>query len=540
MKRVASVVASLALFGCGPSEPDPAPRVVSVVPEGEGVAPDAPGITVRFSEPVEPSGVEDGRFVALASDADAKAAATAAASATGIGPGVAVVPARVALADGGMAAELRPEGPLHALGAYAVVVGTGIRSASGRAVLDPTGRKRAFATTFRTGPMPDRIPPAARWIVPPHGPVPANLGQIRIGFSEAVTGSLSVKGVAGRPGTPDSDVLSLSLDGPLPAGQLAPVLDEVRDAGGNRPPPLPGIEVATCSDVLAPVVDPATVRVLAADTSISVAAEAPEVARLGIEVAVERLGEGCGSLPDVPGSLVAWGDFAPCPGHDPCGAGTRCPVAATVTGLCPGRRVRVRLLAEDLAGNVATPGAWMVAATGSPAPRVVLTEVLAEAATPQAGGEYVEVANLGSGEADLTGWKLAKRSASGAVSRCTLEPKGGPLAPGEHGLVVGGAWDGRYTTPAGVPLFACGATSLAGGLADDRAPAVALESPTGAVVSGFGWTGSSLRCAGRSVERTLPRGEDAASNLACAIVAPGTPGACNGNTPPEECPRRPF
>ena len=105
---------------------------------------------------------------------------------------------------------------------------------------------------------------------------------------------------------------------------------------------------------------------------------------------------------------------------------------------------------------------------------------------------------------------------------------------------MGGSWDGRYPLPAGVPLFHCGATSLAGGLADDRAPAIALESPAGAVVSGFGWAAPSLRCTGRSVERVLPGGDDAATNFACAKAAPGTPGACNGNTPPAECPRRPY
>ena len=540
MKTLASVLAAVALAACGPAEPAPAPRVTSVAPEGEGIPPDAPGIVVRFSEPVEPSGVEDGRFLALASEAEARSAATAAASATGIGPGVAVVAARVALTDGGAAAELLPEAPLQPQGAYAIVVGTGIRSVSGRAVMDPTGRKRAFATTFRTGPMPDRVPPTARWIAPPHGPVPLNLKEIRIGFSEAVAGSLSVKGVAGRPGTVAPGVLSLALDGPLPSVELVPVLDDVRDAGGNRPLPLPGIAAASCRDDRAPAVDPASVRVLQADTALTLAADSSEVTRLGVEVAVERLGEGCGALPDLPGSLVGWGEFAPCAGHDPCGAPARCPVTATAAGLCPGRRVKARLLAEDLAGNAATPGPWMVAATGSPAARPVVTEVLADAATPQAGGEYLEVANLGSGDADLTGWKLAKRSASGAVSRCTIEPQGGPLPPGGHGLVVGGSWDGRYPVPAGVPLFHCGATSLAGGLADDRAPAIALESPAGAVVSGFGWAAPSLRCTGRSTERVLPGGDDAATNLACAKVAPGTPGACNGNTPAADCPRRPY
>jgi hypothetical protein len=198
------------------------------------------------------------------------------------------------------------------------------------------------------------------------------------------------------------------------------------------------------------------------------------------------------------------------------------------------------MLAEDLAGNAAAPGAWLAAVTGSAAPRVVLTEVLADAATPQAGGEYVEVANVGSGDADLTGFRLAKRSTTGTVSRCTLEPRGGPLPAGGHGLVVGGSWDGRYAVPAGVPLFHCGATSLAGGLADDRAPAVALESPAGAVVSGIGWAEPSLRCTGRSLERIQPAGEDAPANLACAKEAPGTPGACNGNTPAADCPRRPY
>jgi hypothetical protein len=540
VKKLASLLAAAALAACSPAEPDPAPRVVSVVPEGEGIPPDAPGISVRFSEAVEASGVEDGRFLALATEAEARSAATAAGSATGIGPGVAVVPARVALTEGGATAELVPEAPLQPQGAYAVVVGTGIRSASGRAVLDPTGRKRAFATTFRTGPMPDRIPPTARWIAPPHGPVPLNLKEIRIGFSEAVTGSLSVKGVAGRPGTVSSDVLSLALDGQLPSAPLAPVLEEVRDAGGNRPPPLPAIAAASCRDDRAPAVDPASVRVLAADTALTLAADSSEVTRLGAEVAVERLGEGCGSLPDVPGSLVAWGEFAPCPGHDPCGPPARCPAAATASGLCPGRRVKVRLLAEDLAGNAAAPGPWMVAATGSPAARPVVTEVLSDAATPQAGGEYVEIANLGSGDADLGGWKVAKRSATGAVSRCTIEPKAGPIPPGGHGLVVGGSWDGRYPLPAGVPLFHCGATSLVGGLADDRAPAIALESPAGAVVSGFGWAAPSLRCTGRSVERVLPGEEATGTNVACAKAAPGTPGACNGNTPAAECPRRPY
>ncbi|HET8733409.1 MAG TPA: Ig-like domain-containing protein, partial [Anaeromyxobacteraceae bacterium] len=231
-------IACLVAAGCGPAEPDPAPRVLGVVPEGDGVAPDQPGIAVRFSEPVEPGGVEDGRFVALAADADAKSVATAAATATGIGPGAAVVPARVALGAGGAEATVTPAAPLQPLAAYAVVVGTGIRSLSGKAVLDPTGRKRAFAATVRTGVVPDRVAPVARWLSPPHGPVPSNLREIRIGFSEPVTGSLSLRGVPGRSRAVAPDVLALGLDGPVAPGPLAPALDDVRDGGANRPLPL--------------------------------------------------------------------------------------------------------------------------------------------------------------------------------------------------------------------------------------------------------------------------------------------------------------
>ncbi len=536
----AVAVVGLAVGACGPSEPDAAPRVVAVVPEGDGVLPDRPGISVRFSEPVEPSGVEDGRFVALAAEADAKAVATAAGGATGVGPGAAVVPATVRLSEGGIAAELVPEAPLRPRESYAIVVGTGIRSVSGRAVLDPTGRKRAFATTFRTGDQPDRVPPAARWLSPPHGPVPRNLREVRLGFSEPVTGTLSVAGVAGRASAPATDVLSLRLDGALPGPVLEPLLDAVRDAGGNRPAPMPPLAVAACRDDRPPAVDPASVRVLASDTALTVAAEVSEVARVGVEVAVERLGEACGSLPDAPATLVAWVDPSPCPGADPCGAAARCPVTVTAGGLCPGRRVRLRVLAEDLAGNAAAPGEWVVAATSAPAARLVLTEALADAASPQAGGEYVEVANLGSADADLAGHRLAKRSATGAISRCVIEPLGGPVPAGGHGLVVGGAWDGRYLVPPGVPLFRCGASSLAGGIADDRPPALALEAPGGALLSGLGWSGPAVRCTARSVERVHPAGEDAAGNWACAPAAPGTPGACNASTPAGECPRRPF
>lgn len=157
-------------------------------------------------------------------------------------------------------------------------------------------------------------------------------------------------------------------------------------------------------------------------------------------------------------------------------------------------------------------------------PRVALVEALADAAAPEAGGEYAEVLDLGGRGADLAGFRLAKRTAAGALQRCTLEPLAGAAgaAPGGRALVVGGGYDGRYALPAGVAVYACGATALLGGLANDRPVALALESPGGAPISGLGWDAVAPRCAGVPVERAVPDGPDAASNLRCA-AAP-TPG----------------
>jgi len=208
-------------------------------------------------------------------------------------------------------------------------------------------------------------------------------------------------------------------------------------------------------------------------------------------------------------------------------------------GLCPGTRVRVRLLGEDLARHRSAAGPWFEAASLPPRPAPVLSEVLADADAPEAGGEYVEVANLGTGEADLVGYVLAKRTSSGAFTRCTLaQLDGGAVPPGSHALLVGGAYDGRYALAPGTPVYGCGASALAGGLANDRAPALALEDPQGLVVSSAGLAEPAARCAEGALERIHPAGPDASANWAC----PGarTPGACNRSTPAAECPRRPW
>lgn len=167
-------------------------------------------------------------------------------------------------------------------------------------------------------------------------------------------------------------------------------------------------------------------------------------------------------------------------------------------------------------------------------PSVALTEALARAAAPAAGGEYAEVENLGSTPADLAGFRLAKRTASGTVQRCVLEPaEAGPIPARGRGLLAGGALDGRYGLPSSLPVFRCGASALLGGLADDRPVALALESPGGAPLSSLGWPSAAPLCAEGPLERIHPAGPDAPANLSCSGVP--TPGACNASTPAGEC-----
>ncbi len=160
-------------------------------------------------------------------------------------------------------------------------------------------------------------------------------------------------------------------------------------------------------------------------------------------------------------------------------------------------------------------------AAAGPPPWPTLTEIRADAATPEAGGEYVELANLGEGPLDLYGHRLAKRTATGAIASCALPPDA-VVAPGAVALVVGGAYDGRYALPAGVALLACGGAALLGGLANDRPPEVLLLAPDGAVAASLGQGGIAPLCPAAAV-RLDPAGPDEASNLACA-EGEGTPG----------------
>jgi hypothetical protein len=161
-----------------------------------------------------------------------------------------------------------------------------------------------------------------------------------------------------------------------------------------------------------------------------------------------------------------------------------------------------------------------------PPPTVLLTEVLADAATPEAGGEYAEVLNLGPGPLDLAGWRFEKRTTAGAWSGCNIgEGAGGPVAVGAVALVVGGAWDGRYPLPGVTATYPCGATSLAGGIANDRPPELRLLDPSGAPAAHLD-AAAVPACAGALEADPLP--PESGEGAACCRCTEGSPGSIPG------------
>ena len=531
----AALVPSLA---CSPALPAPLPRVVSTAPQGS-VPAGRVTVEIVFSAPLDPQGIEDGRYFALCRREDLRDVSQLAEAEEGIMAGAPVVPSRAQLLDEGRRATITPDAALEPDSAWAAVLSKRARSIDGRPVLDADGRPHSIAVQFETGAAADVDPPQPRWLLPPHGPAPANLSALRVAFDEPVSGALALASPEPpvNPVAVGPDLLGLDLGGPLPPGPLDLRLDQVRDAAGNAPAPLQAMEISPCSSDAAPAVS--SVQVAPGDLSITVDAALGGMGKLGVEVSTAPDEPACGAVPAAPEVLEVVSEVLPCPGWDPCAPGTSsCPgTSLVIGGLCPGRTLKLRAFSEDLAGHRGGAGTWIEAATLPPRPAPVLTEALADADTPEAGGEYAEVANVGTGDADLVGFALAKRSASGAMSRCTLEAKaGGPIAPGGYALVVGGAYDSRYELPPGTVLYQCGSKALAGGLANDRALALALEDANGQAISTMGIAEAAPRCPQGALERIQPVGPDAAVNWACPATR--TPGACNRSTPPESCPKR--
>ena len=131
-------------------------------------------------------------------------------------------------------------------------------------------------------------------------------------------------------------------------------------------------------------------------------------------------------------------------------------------------------IAYDSAGTITLTCVTATTPVGAAAVRINEVQT---GTSSSAADEFVEIVNAGTATAEVGGWKIVYRSASG-TSDTTLAtiPTGTALAPGSFYLVGGAAYDG---TVAADESFSAGLAATGG--------AAGLRDATGALVDGVGW-----------------------------------------------------
>jgi len=154
--------------------------------------------------------------------------------------------------------------------------------------------------------------------------------------------------------------------------------------------------------------------------------------------------------------------------------------------------------------------------------------------TGAATNEFVEIVNAGTAAADISGWKLVYRSATG-TSDTVLDtiPDGTTLAAHAFYLFGGSGYTG---SPAADQSFSTGLAATAGGLG--------LRDTTGALVDSVGWGSTAANglvegtpapappatAAPGSSDVRRPDGHDTNDNsVDFAVTTPPTPRATNGS-----------
>lgn len=210
MTRAARPALATLLFAAAchpgmPDAPEALPRVEKVEPTGSGVPTSLAEVSVTFTAPVSSEGLVDGRRLVLVPASAEHAAVQAVESEAGAAGLEGTVPGRIALEQDGKRAVLAPSAPLHALVSYVLVVGSKLRAADGRGVLDAEGRQRPTVAPFQTGAASG----------PPARPV---IAQIRVDAETPEAGGEYV--VIQNRGTGRLDLYGHRLEKRSPAGAV--------------------------------------------------------------------------------------------------------------------------------------------------------------------------------------------------------------------------------------------------------------------------------------------------------------------------------
>jgi len=159
--------------------------------------------------------------------------------------------------------------------------------------------------------------------------------------------------------------------------------------------------------------------------------------------------------------------------------------------------------------------------TGGGTANVILNEILANEPGSNTAGEFVEIVNIGTAAADLSGWTLSDSTAT----RHTF-PSGTSLAAGKAVVVFAGA----SAIPAGLTnavAASTGALSL-----NNSGDTVTLTSNTSTVISSFTYTSTLAGQDGVSMNRNPDAGSTASFVLHTALSsAPSSPGTHANGTP---------
>lgn len=149
-----------------------------------------------------------------------------------------------------------------------------------------------------------------------------------------------------------------------------------------------------------------------------------------------------------------------------------------------------RVTAVDGAQNESAPASTSVR-TGSGSARIILNEMLANEPGSSTAGEFVELVNVGSASADLSGWQLW----DGTGVRHTFAA-GTTLAPGKALVVFGGA----SAIPSGLSNAVAASTGTLS--LNNTSDTVVVRSAAGATVDSFSYGSSLASTDGVSMNRS--------------------------------------
>jgi Lamin Tail Domain len=161
--------------------------------------------------------------------------------------------------------------------------------------------------------------------------------------------------------------------------------------------------------------------------------------------------------------------------------------------------------------------------------QVTFTEVMYDPATSEAHDEYIEIYNLSSEIADLTGWQFSDSSSFDGLVEAG---EGLLLNPGQFAVILDGSYFGNSTSYDGIIPDSALIIKIDGnsfGLTNSNPKLISLIDSSGKTIDSYRYTIGLTP--GHSNEKIILNAGNEAVNWAEALVSGGTPGQRNSVTP---------